>query len=109
MGNSLRKVEQRKHARKAIAGKLRVLWQDAEGREQVCGAELVDISANGLRIRVDVQMAARTYVSVNDRVIGIMGRGSVRYCRYEKGKYSVGLEFGSGTGWDAMRAAKQEA
>ena len=109
MANSLRKLEQRQHARQAIAGKLRVLWQDADGRERVCAAELVNISLKGLRIRVDIQMAPRTYVTVNDQEIGISGRGSVRYCRYEKGKYAVGLEFTGGTGWDSMRVAKEEA
>ena len=62
-------------------------------------AELVDISSRGIRIRVDAQMAPRTYVTINDRELGITGRGSVRYCRYEKGKYAVGLEFSGGTGW----------
>src|SRR5712671_4680170 len=98
MANLLRKVDRRQHRRQAMGGKLRVLWQDAEGRERVCAAEIVDISVNGLKIRVDIQMAARTYVTVNERAIGITGRGSVRYCRYEKGRYVVGLEFSGGTG-----------
>src|SRR5260221_600816 len=109
MANLLRKLDQRQHARQEIAGKLRVLWQDADGRERVCAAELVNISSKGLRIRVDIQMAPRTYVTVNDQEIGISGRGSVRYCRYEKGKYAVGLEFTGGTGWDPMRVVKEEA
>src|SRR5258708_30600072 len=101
MAYSLRKVERRQQSRKRSAEKLRVLWLDADGRECVCVAELVDISANGLRIRVDIQMAPRTCVMVNDRKIGITGRGLVRYCRYAKGKYEVGLEFSSGIGWQA--------
>jgi hypothetical protein len=66
-------------------------------------AELVDISARGMKIRVDIQMAPRTFVSVNDRDIGIMGRGSVRSCQFEKGKYAVGLEFSGGTGWNPIK------
>lgn len=103
MDNSPRKIERRKHDRQAMDGKLRVLWHDPEGGERVCAAELVDVSVNGLKIRVDTQMAARTYVTVNEQAIGITGRGSVRYCRYEKGKYIVGLEFAGGTGWIASR------
>ena len=99
MAKSILKGERRRHNRQPIAGKLRVLWHEAEGREQVCSAELVDISVNGLRMRVDRQMAPHTYVTVNDLGIGISGRGSVRYCRYENGKYVVGLEFAGGTGW----------
>lgn len=100
MANQVRKSEQRRQARQPLTGKLRILWEDAEGKQQVRTVELEDISRSGIKIRVDVQMAPRTYVTVNDREIGIMGRGSVRYCRYERGKYSVGLEFTGGTGWD---------
>ena len=109
MANSPRKLEKRQHTRQPIAGKLRVLWQDADGQERVCAAELVNISLKGLRIRVDIQMEPRTHVTVNDQEIGISGRGSVRYCRYEKGKYAVGLEFSGGTGWDAGRVTMKEA
>ena len=99
--NPVRKAEHRHHARYPIAGKLRILWEDSDGEQGVSWADLVDISVKGLKIRVDVQLAPRTFVTVNDREIGIMGRGTVRYCRFEKGKYAVGLEFTSGTGWHA--------
>ena len=67
-------------------------------------ADLENISRKGIRIRVDARMGTGTYVSVNDRAIGVMGRGSVRYCRYEKGKYAVGVEFSGGTGWNPNAA-----
>jgi hypothetical protein len=89
-----------------LSAKIRVLWEDADGQHRVCPAHLVEISERGMRILVDVQMTARTYVSVNELELGIMGRGSVRYCRYQKGKYAVGLEFSGGTGWKP--GAKQE-
>jgi hypothetical protein len=62
-------------------------------------AELVEVSKFGVCIRVDVNMPARTYVTINARELSIMGRGSVRYCRFQRGKYTVGLEFNGGTGW----------
>jgi hypothetical protein len=96
----VKKSDKRHNARQPISGKLRILWEGADGQSQVHVAELENISSRGMKIRTDVQMAPRTYVMVNDREIGVMGRGSVRYCRYEKGKYSVGLEFSGGTGWD---------
>ena len=99
MGNLVRKAEQRKYQRYPVSAKLRVLWEDADGQNQVCRAELVEVSVKGMRILVDIQMSPRTYVTVNDREIGIMGRGSVRFCRYQKGKYAVGVEFSGGTGW----------
>lgn len=108
MANQVSKGEQRRDARHSIAGKLRLLWEDAEGKQQVRTAELENVSRSGIKIRVDVQMAPRTYVTVNDREIGIMGRGSVRYCRYERGKYSVGLEFSGGTGWNPNAPPRPE-
>jgi hypothetical protein len=62
-------------------------------------AELLDVSAKGMKILVDTQMTTGNYVTINDQTHGIMGRGSVRHCRYQKGKYAVGLEFLGGTGW----------
>lgn len=108
MANQVTKGEQRRDTRQAIGGKLRLLWEDSEGKHQVHTAELENVSRSGIKIRVDVQMAPRTYVTVNDREIGIMGRGSVRYCRYERGKYSVGLEFSGGTGWNPAAAPRPE-
>jgi hypothetical protein len=105
---SIRSSEKRRDIRQPIAGKLRVLWEDSEGKPQICIAELVDISSKGLKIRVDLQMPPRTDVSVNDRERGIMGRGCVRYCRFEKGKYSVGLEFSGGTGWSQKKPERSE-
>lgn len=108
MTNQVRKAEQRRDARQALAGKLRLLWEDTEGQHQVRTADLENVSKSGIKIRVDVQMAPRTYVTVNDRAIGIMGRGCVRYCRFERGKYSVGLEFTGGTGWNPDAAPRSE-
>jgi len=101
VANLIRKNEHRRYARQPLTARLRVLWEDADGQSRVCTADLVNISIEGMKILVDVQMAPRTYVTVNDRKCGLMGRGSVRYCRFEKGKYAVGLEFSGGTGWHA--------
>ena len=99
MTNIVRKNERRRYARQPLTGRLRILWEDADGQSRVCTADLVSISIEGVKILVDIQMAPRTYVTVNDRKSGLMGRGSVRYCRFEKGRFAVGLEFSGGTGW----------
>ena len=99
MAITIRRTEQRRHARQPLTGRIRILWEDGDGQSRVCAADLVNISVEGMKILVDVQMATRTYVTVNDRKYGLVGRGSVRYCRFEKGKFAVGLEFSGGTGW----------
>ena len=99
MANIIRKNERRRYARQPLTARLRVLWEDADGHSCVCTADVVSVSIEGMKILVDFQMAPRTYVTVNDRKSGLLGRGSVRYCRFEKGKYAVGLEFNGGNGW----------
>jgi len=99
VANIIRKNEHRRYSRQPLTARLRVLWEDADGHSRVCTADLVNVSIEGMKILVDFQMAPRTYVTVNDRKSGLVGRGSVRYCRFEKGKYAVGLEFNGGNGW----------
>ena len=105
MANQIRTAEHRRHARHPITGKVRVLWDPGDGESRICLAELVEVSESGLRIRVDTAITPRSYVTINHRESGIMGRGSVRFCRFIKGKYSVGLEFVGGTGWHPPEAA----
>lgn len=78
---------------------LHILWEDSQGRERVTYAKLVNLSLTGAKLRVDEVIPVRTYVSCNDQALGIQGTASVRYCIFVKGKYEVGLEFGSGNGW----------
>jgi hypothetical protein len=90
-----RKTESRRHARYPLHGMIRILWED-NGRERVSNAMVVNKSANGAKLRVDERIPVRSYVTCNDEALGIVGRASVRYCIYSKGKYEIGLEFGDG-------------
>ena len=54
---------------------------------------------NGVKLRVDEKIPVRSYVACNDVSLGIVGRASVRYCNFSKGKYEIGLEFVSGSGF----------
>jgi len=96
---SSRTAERRRDTRHPVTGTFRILWDNAEGQTQVCMAQLVDVSSKGVKMLVDRHLTPHTYVTINDQTHGIMGRGSVRYSHYQKGKYAVGLEFSSGTGW----------
>src|SRR5512133_3485594 len=94
-----RRSEARRHPRFPIEGALHVLFQDSSGRERVCNAKIVDVSVSGVRLRMDDRIPERSFLTCNDRKLGISGRGVVRYCIFVKGKYEVGVEFSSGTGW----------
>ena len=97
--NLIRPAEIRKHRRYPIQGTLHLLWQDASGRERMSMGKLVDVSVMGIRLRTDEPIPVRAYLICNDHRLGISGRGSVRHCAFRKGKYEVGIEFSSGTGW----------
>jgi hypothetical protein len=98
----------RHHARDEIDGSLRILWEDAAGREHVSQAKIVNISPRGIGLRCDQAIPLRSPISCNDEKLGIRGRGTVRHCTYVKGKYQIGVEFSGGTGWREL-AAKVEA
>lgn len=97
--NFKRRVVSRRHLRYPVKGTLRVLWRDGEGHEGVLAAKIENASESGVRLRFDRQIAVRSYVTCNDVSLGINGTGSVRYCRYSKGKYDVGVEFSGACGW----------
>ncbi|HLH00937.1 MAG TPA: HDOD domain-containing protein [Bryobacteraceae bacterium] len=89
----------RRESRHPIDGSLRIRWQDEEGRERMCNAQLENVSRSGLRLHVPDRIPVRALVSCNDPRVGISGSGSVRYCNASRGKYVIGLEFTNGTGW----------
>jgi hypothetical protein len=91
-----RKTESRRHVRNPANGMIRLLWEDSNGRERVTNATIVNVSANGVKLRLDEKIPVRSYIACNDPVLGIAGRASVRYCIFSKGKYDVGLEFADG-------------
>ncbi len=94
-----RKSDSRRNVRHPVQGNLHLLWEDEAGHERVSGAQLVNVSANGMQLRLTDKIPVHTTVSCNAPKLGVSGRGSVRYCNPSKGKYLVGLEFSNGTGW----------
>jgi len=98
-GNPIQRQDSRRHERYEASGLLRILWEDEQGRERVSNGRISNISVEGVQVLVDEKIPVRSYVSCNDTKLGIRGRGSVRYCRFSKGKYQVGIEFNGGSGW----------
>ena len=83
---------------------IRILWED-NGRERVSNATVVNKSANGAKLRLNERIPVRSYVTCNDAALGIVGRASVRYCIFSKGKYEIGLEFGDALGGGFIKRA----
>ena len=102
-GSLVRKTDSRRHARHAVTGMVRIMWEN-NGHEAIANAEILDASMSGMRLRVDSQIPLRSFVTCNDHTLGICGRGSVRYCNLVKGKYEIGIEFTSEGAWRRPRA-----
>lgn len=68
-------------------------WQDKAGLVRRGTGRCVDLSASGAKLETREPLAARANVLVNSEQFGRMGNASIRYCRREGMKYSVGLQF----------------
>ena len=89
----------RRHERSPINISLTVLWGDGHGQENFASAKLVDLSKNGARFRLPVQIPRGAWLTFNCVPLGVGGRGTVRHCRLSKGMYEIGVEIPNGTGW----------
>jgi c-di-GMP-related signal transduction protein len=94
-----RRANTRREVRHGIKAAARILWEDEHGQECVSNAKLLNASVSGLQLEMDQRLPVRSFIFCNEPKLGICGTGSVRYCVFSKGKYLVGLEFGSGSGW----------
>ena len=72
---------------------VRLQWQDQRRQMQQVSARCTDLSASGLKLEMQVPVEVRTMVLVSCEQFGRMGLATVRYCRREGMKYSVGLQF----------------
>lgn len=78
--------------------------QEKTGASRRGSARCVDLSASGAKLETQDRLEPRSNVLVNSEQFGRMGNASIRYCRREGMKYSVGLEFSSAFGLsDPMR------
>jgi|SRR3954451_3786070 hypothetical protein len=105
---SFQKKDLRRYERELIDAVIRILWEDADGREQVSRAKIANISSHGIAFRADQAIPLRSPVSCNEEKLGIRGRGTVRHCTFLKGKYEIGVEFSGGTGWPELIAKMGE-
>ena len=94
------KKERRRSKRDALAASVTVLWGNRPEEECRAHANLVDVSAFGVRFRLLARIPLGAWLMFNYHQMGIGGRGIVRHCCMVKGMYEIGVEFSSGTGWN---------
>ena len=67
--------------------------------EHSIAGECLEVCCNGLRIRTLQAIPAPAEVSLKAIGLGLAGKGIVRYCNGQAGKYVVGVEFAAGLHW----------
>jgi PilZ domain len=94
-----RKGDIRRHERVTQAAPVQVSWKDRLGNEKFANAEILDVSAAGMRVKVPESLAEHTFVTLRSDRLALHGRASVRSCVRQGAKYLVGLEFIGGLQW----------
>ncbi len=95
------KERRRRGKRDPITAPLVIIWGRNTQEEFLAQANLVDISAHGARFRSAAPVPVGAWLVFNHHKVGVNGRGRVRYSRLTKGMFDIGVDFASGTGWDA--------
>src|SRR5579884_2544680 len=62
----IRNKEKRGQARYDLNAKVRILWQDETNQEHVVSAALLNVSASGIKLRLDHRLPRGAYVICND-------------------------------------------
>lgn len=84
---------QRRDLRVSADGEIRLLFTSRTGEELVAHAKLIDISASGLRASTTVALPERGRVVVNGMDGRLSCAASVRFCRPQGIRFTIGLEF----------------
>lgn len=74
-------------------------WSDGSGNFFGRNGDCIDISAAGLKVKMDSQIPARTVVSVKSKELALHGSASVRSCTRTGVRFILGLEFVGGMKW----------
>jgi len=91
----------RRDARMTYNGKISLTWSDAAGHALGRDGQCLNISATGLKVKLDFEIPLRTVVTVKAKALELHGSASVRSCVRIGIKYTIGLEFVGGMKWQA--------
>ena len=94
----------RRDNRLSYAGKINLTWASPNGDPCACNGQCIDISASGLKVKVESQIPTRTVVTVQSRELALHGSASVRSCTRSGVRYIIGLEFVGGMKWQTPPA-----
>ncbi len=70
-----------------------IRWDDLIGQPKFMLGNCLNISTDGLSVRIDQPIAVRTYVTVRSEKLKLAGTATVKYCIRRNAWYQIGLEF----------------
>jgi len=83
----------RREERYPLACALQISGQRASGESWTTRATCRDVSPHGARVECSEPLLARSSVYLSAPSFGLMGNATVRYCRRQGMKFTIGLEF----------------
>jgi hypothetical protein len=89
----------RRHERISEDAPIRLMWKDRFGGDKFVTGRVLDVSEEGMRIELPIQIEERIYVTFRADTIPLHGTASVRSCVRQTPKFVVGLEFAGGLKW----------
>jgi PilZ domain-containing protein len=94
----------RRHERISENAPIRLMWKDRFGGDKFANGRVLDVSEEGMRIELPIQIEERIYVTFRADTIPLNGTASVRSCVRQTPKFVVGLEFAGGLKWKPPKA-----
>lgn len=94
------KLNERRHSRFALPGKIKLHWRTAEGHSFHLPAKCVDISRSGLSLEIERAIPVGTMVQLESPDFRIAGVAYIRHCAPKAIRFVVGIEFAGGLQWN---------
>jgi hypothetical protein len=73
-----------------------ISWDDKHGQAKFASARALNISENGISLRLNEPLEVRSLVTLRSEGLKLAGSATVRYCIRRNGWHYVGLEFSGG-------------
>ena len=83
----------RRNERMPSQERVAIGWDDLIGQPRFRFANCLNVSTDGLSVRVDEPIAVRTYVTLRSEKLKLAGTATVKYCIRRNSWYLIGLEF----------------
>ena len=90
---STAKIEKRNCDRVPVISKIRISWQDRQGKTRLRRGRVVNISSTGALVKCGTSIPPGSFVYIESAPLGIMGGAHIRHCEPLFVTYEIGLQF----------------